>query len=88
MTLRVIIYCVALALSSTVVHGAEKKADSESSSRKKEDKPSLEAQLETAKRELAQMITQFTEENPRVKAQRRKIADLEEAIAQRKREKA
>jgi septal ring factor EnvC (AmiA/AmiB activator) len=82
---RVIVYCIALIVCASA-HAANTKSDSQSAPRKTEEKPSLEMQLESAKKELAAMITQFTEENPRVKAQRRKIADLEEAIAaQRKR---
>jgi septal ring factor EnvC (AmiA/AmiB activator) len=88
MNRRVIGCCIALTLCAAV-HAASTKSDSQSAPRKNEEKPSLEMQLESAKKELAAMITQFTEENPRVKAQRRKIADLEEAIAaQRKRAKA
>ena len=88
MTPRVIVYCVALTLC-TSLYAAETKSESQKTAKKNEEKPSLEAQLESAKKELAAMTTQFTEENPRVQRQRRKIADLEEAIAvQRKREKA
>jgi hypothetical protein len=85
---RAIIFWVALTLGLSV-HAASAKSDSKSEARKQEEKPSLEVQLEAAKKDLAAMLTQFTEENPRVKVQRRKIADLEEAIAsQRKRENA
>ena len=85
---RVVVYCIALTLCAAA-HAASTKSDSQSAPRKNEEKPSLEMQLESAKKDLAVMLTQFTEENPRIKVQRRKIADLEEAIAaQRKREKA
>ena len=85
---RVVVSCIVMALCASV-HAASTKSESQSAPREKEEKPSLEMQLESAKKELAAMITQFTEENPRVKAQRRKIADLQEAIAaQRKRAKA
>lgn len=83
----VVVYCIALTLCASA-HAASTKPDSPSAPREKEEKPSLEMQLEAAKKDLAALLTQFTEENPRVKVQRRKIADLEEAIAQRKREKA
>ena len=77
---RVVVCCIVLALLPAMP-AADTKSDPESAPRNKEEKPSLQAQLETAKKQLAQLLTQFTEENPRVKVQRRKIADLEEAIA-------
>jgi ABC-type glycerol-3-phosphate transport system substrate-binding protein len=84
---RAIVYCIALAVCASA-HAASTKSDSQSAPRKNEEKPSLEMQLESAKKDLAALLKEFTEENPRIKAQRRKIADLEEAIAHKKREKA
>jgi predicted nucleic acid-binding Zn-ribbon protein len=87
MRITILLCCAAVCLSPAADATAPR-SDSKKEPTSKTDKPSLEAQLQTARGELAELVAQFTEENPRVKAQRRKIAELEEQVAKQKRGKA
>jgi uncharacterized protein involved in exopolysaccharide biosynthesis len=54
---------------------------------KKEQQEDLAAQLVTEKKKLAELLRTFTEQHPKVKAERQKIAALEAELAERNRKK-
>ena len=86
MKLRILLCCLAIC-ASVSLRGAENNSDTPKGPQARKAQPSIEVQLVALKKLLPELLAQFTEENPRVKDVRARIAKLEEAVATQEREK-